>query len=301
MMEATVLKIDRCSKHDGPGVRTVVFLKGCPLRCKWCSTPDSQHGEPQLLHMETLCALCGRCIASCPEKALEMVPGDVVIDRRRCNLCGNCVQACLNNAMRVYGTRMTLDEVFDIVQRSRPFWARMTGGLTISGGEVFFQFDFSRALLQKCHDAGINTNIETSCCASMEKVRELLPYLDHVCCDVKHMDDEIHKKLTGVSNRQIHKNIRMISHEKDLILRYPIIPACNDSEENIDATVDFIKTLGDKFARIELLPYHQMGVVSYRRLGLDYALEGVSALSREKMKGVQDRMTDRGIRASLVS
>ncbi len=298
-MEGMILKIDRCSKHDGPGMRTVVFLNGCPLRCKWCSTPESQHGEPQLLRIETLCALCGRCVASCPESGLRLVPGNVTIDRQRCTLCGNCVEACLNHAMRISGTRMTLDEVFDIVNRSRPFWTRMAGGLTISGGEALFQFDFSKALLQKCHDAGIDTNIETSCYAPMEKMRELLPYLDHVCCDVKHMDDKTHKKLTGVSNQQIHENIRMISHEKDLILRYPIIPTCNDSAENIDATVAFIKTLGDAFNRIDLLPYHQMGAVTYRRLGREYALEGVPAMTREKMQAVRDKMAASGVRALL--
>jgi pyruvate formate lyase activating enzyme len=299
LMEGMILKIDRCSKHDGPGVRTVVFLKGCPLRCKWCSTPESQCGEPHLLRIETLCALCGRCVASCPKKALKGIPDDVIIDHRRCTLCGECLRVCLNNAMRVSGTRMTLDEVFDIINRSRPFWNRMLGGLTISGGEALFQSDFSKALLKKCHDAGINTNIETSCYAPMEKVRELLPYLDHVCCDVKHMDDETHKKLTGVSNRQIHENIRMISHEKDLILRYPVIPTCNDSEENINATAAFIKTLGDKFNRIDLLPYHQMGAITYRRLGLKYALEGIPSLTAEKMKAVRDRMVACEVRAVL--
>ena len=255
----------------------------------------SARAEPQLLLLETLCTVCGRCVAACPEKALEIVSNEVVIARQRCTLCGSCLQACLNRARRFSGTRMTLDDVFDIVQRSRQFWTRMPGGLTISGGEALFQFDFAKALLKKCHDAGIDTNIETSCYVPMEKMRELLPYLDHVCCDVKHMDDEIHKKLTGVSNRQIHENIRMISHEKDLILRFPIIPTCNDSEENIDATADFIKTLGDKFNRVDLLPYHTMGAVTYRRLGRKYALEDIPPVEREKMKAIQERMVAKGV------
>jgi len=296
-MEGVVLKIDRGSKHDGPGLRTVVFLKGCPLRCLWCSTPDSQREESQLLYLETLCAVCGRCVAVCPEKVLKIASNEIVIDRERCKLCGSCLEACLSRARRFSGTRMTLDEVFDIVQRSRQFWNRMPGGLTISGGEALFQFDFAKALLKKCHDAGIDTNIETSCCAPMEKMRELLPYLDHVCCDVKHMDDKTHKKFTGVSNRQILENIRMISHEKDLILRYPIIPTYNDSEENIDATADFIKTLGSKFNRIDLLPYHTMGAVTYRGLGRKYALEDISPMEREKMTTIRERMVAKGVRA----
>ena len=296
-MEGIVLKIDRCSKHDGPGLRTVVFLKGCPLRCKWCSTPDSQRGEPQLLHVETLCVQCGRCVEFCPEKALTMTQDEVIIDRERCKLCGGCLKVCLNNARRISGTRMALEEVYDIVDRSRAFWTRMPGGLTISGGEVLFQYDFARALLKKCHESGINTNIETSCFAPMEKIRGLLPYLNHICCDLKHMDDAVHRELTGVSNKQILENIRMISGEKDLILRYPVIPTCNDSEDNIDATAAFIKTLGDKFNRVDLLPYHEMGAVTYRRLGLEYALEGVSSLCKEKMKAVLNRLLDQGVRA----
>ncbi len=298
-MDGIILKIDRCSKHDGPGLRTVVFLKGCPLSCAWCSTPDSQRGEPQLLHLETLCARCGRCVASCPEKALAITSDEVAIDRGRCVLCGTCVQVCLNRARKISGTRMTLDEVFDVINRSRQFWTRMPGGMTISGGEVFFQFDFARALLKKCHEAGIDTNIETSCHAPMEKVRELLPYLDHVCCDLKHMDDDVHKKFTGVSNRLIHENIRMISYEKDLIIRYPLIPTCNDSKENIDATADFVATLGPKFNRIDLLPYHQMGAVTYRRLGREYALEGIPSMTAEDLKAVRDRMLARGVRTVL--
>lgn len=298
-MDGVVLKIDRCSKHDGPGLRTVVFLKGCPLRCRWCSTPESQRKEPVLLHMETLCARCGRCLKVCPENALTLEAERINIERRLCTLCGACKESCLNNALRYSGSVMTLDEVYDVVERSRSFWARMPGGLTISGGEALFQFEFSLALLKKCHEAGIDTNIETSCFAPMEKIRELLPYLDHVCCDVKHMDDEIHKKLTGVSNRQILENIRMISREKDLILRYPVIPGCNDSGENIDATADFAKTLGDRFNRIDLLAYHEMGTATYRRLGLQYALEGVPTLPKEELALVRDRMTTRGVKAVL--
>lgn len=298
-MEGIVLKIDRGSKHDGPGMRTVVFLKGCPLRCKWCSSPDSQYGERQLLHMETLCAQCGSCVVVCPENALTMGAGRVHVDRKRCSLCGECMEICLNNALRIAGTIMTLDKVYDIVDRSRSFWCRIPGGVTISGGEALFQFDFTKALLKKCHESGINTNIETSCFAPMEKINELLPYLDHVCCDVKHMDNEKHRELTGVSNRQILKNIRMISENKDLILRYPVIPTCNDSEENIQATADFIKTLGCGFNRIDLLPYHELGTATYRRLGMEYALEGVPSMQKWKLKLVHHQMISLGVKAVL--
>ncbi len=298
-MDGMVLKIDRCSKHDGPGIRTVVFLKGCPLRCRWCSTPDSQLMEPHLIHMESLCALCGRCVANCPEKALCIKDGTVVVDHAACTLCGRCVELCLNSAMKVTGVRMTMDEVYGIIDRSRGFWTRMPGGVTLSGGEVLFQFEFAKALLKKCHDAGIDTNIETSCFAPMDKVRKLLPYLDHICCDVKHMDDETHKRLTGVSNRGILENIRMLSREKDLILRYPVIPTCNDSDGNVDATADFVTTLGERFNRIDLLQYHVMGAVTYSRLGRTYTLEDVPAMPRERMTAIRDRMLARGARAVL--
>lgn len=296
-MIGTVLKIDRSSKHDGPGLRTVVFLKGCPLRCKWCSTPDSQSPASQMLHIETLCVRCGRCVASCPKNALELNDERVLIDRSRCDMCGTCREVCLSNAFRISGTAMTLDEVYTIVERSRGFWIRTPGGLTISGGEALFQFDFTKALLKKCHEAGIDTNIETSCFAPTEKIKELLPYLDHVCCDVKHMDDARHKELTGVSNKLIHDNIRLISREKDLILRFPVIPTCNDSEENIIATMEFAKSLGPKFNRIDLLPYHELGTATYNRLGLRYELEGVPSMKKEDLEYIRCLMVERGVRA----
>ncbi len=298
-MEGMILKIDRNSRHDGPGLRTVVFLKGCPLRCLWCSTPDSQQLRPERLRTETLCTLCGRCAAACPEHALRLEAGDVVSDQTLCRACGRCAEVCLNRAVRISGTRMTLDAVFDVINRSRGFWNRMPGGVTVSGGEALFQYDFTLALLQRCHDAGIDTNVETSCFAPPEKIAALLPHLDHLCCDIKHMDDETHKRLTGVSNTLILDNIRMVSREKDLILRYPIIPTCNDDDANVDAVAAFALGLGRGFNRIDLLPYHQMGAITYRRLGRDYALDGVEPLPDARMIAIRDRLIARGVRAVL--
>ncbi len=298
-MKGMVLKIDRSSKHDGPGIRTVVFLKGCPLRCLWCSTPDSQLMEKHLLNVETLCTGCGRCVETCPQQALSIQDGHSVRNHERCVKCGTCVSRCLNYAVKVSGEEMTVDEVFNIVKRQAPFWLRMEGGLTISGGEVFQQYEFALLLLKRCHDAGIDTNIETSCYTSPERLASMLPYLDHVCCDVKHMDDETHKRLTGVSNVQILDNIRRISTQKDLILRYPVIPGCNDSDENVDATAAFIKTLGARFNRIDLLAYHEMGAATYARLGRKYALEGVPPMDRERMVAIRDRMRAQGVNAVL--
>jgi len=298
-MDGMILKIDRCSKHDGPGIRTVVFMKGCPLRCLWCSTPESQSDEPQLLHMETLCALCGRCATNCAKQALTMAADGVLVDHAACTLCGRCVEVCPKHAMKIAGSRMSVEEVYAIVDRSRPFWVRMTGGLTISGGEVLHQFEFARALLQKCHDSGIDTNIETSCYAEENRIRGLLPHLDHVCIDIKHMDDAAHREYTGISNRRILENIRMLSHEKDLILRFPVIPHYNDSPGNIDAIADFVGSLGPKFNRIDLLPYHVMGSVTYRRLGLPYKLEGIPAMPREQLAKIRDSMRARGVNAVM--
>lgn len=298
-MKGIVLKIDRCSKHDGPGMRVVVFLKGCPLRCLWCSTPDSQLMDQHVLNMETLCTGCGRCVETCPQHARVITDGHAVVEHTLCVKCGLCVQRCLNRAVKISGTEMTVDEVFDIVMRQAPFWIRMEGGLTISGGEVFQQHEFALELLKRCHEAGVDTNIETSCFTTPERLASFLPYLDHICCDVKHMDDAEHKRLTGVSNVQILENIRAVSKVKDLILRYPVIPGCNDSDENVDATVAYIKTLGDRFNRIDLLAYHEMGAITYARLGREYALEGVPPMSRERMEAIRDRMRAQGVNAVL--
>lgn len=298
-MEGMILKIDRCSKHDGPGLRTVIFLKGCPLRCQWCSTPESQHREPQLLHQETMCIQCGRCIESCTEKALKMTPDRVKVDTDRCTLCGKCVDACLNYAIKIVGKKMKLDEVYKIIDRSRQFWNRMAGGVTISGGEVFHQFEFTKAILMKCHNNSIDTNIETSAFTSEKNIREILPYLDHVCCDIKHMNEKKHIKLTGVSNKVILNNIKLISNKKDLIIRFPIIPTCNDSEDNIIETAKFVKNLGKKFNKIELIPYHQMGNITYKRLGYAYLLENIPEVTKEFMYTVRNNMLDFGVNVSI--
>ena len=298
-MKGMVLKIDRSSTHDGPGTRTVVFLKGCPLRCLWCSTPDSQQEEPHLLNIETLCTACGRCVETCPQQALHLEEGHAIVEHERCIKCGICVSRCLNRAMKISGVEMTVEECFAIIKRQMPFWTRMLGGLTISGGEVFHQYQFSLLLLKRAHDAGIDTNIETSCFTTPERLTSILPYLDHICCDIKHMDDAVHKRLTGVSNVQILDNIRRLSYLKDLILRFPIIPTCNDSVENIDATASFIKTLGARFNRVDLLPYHDMGAVTYTRLGRQYALKNISPMDRDKMQVICNRMRAQDVNAVL--
>lgn len=294
-----VLKIDRGSTHDGPGIRTVVFLKGCPLRCLWCSTPDSQEMKPQLLYFEKFCQRCGKCVAICPNEAIERADNEFYLNRKKCAGCGKCVSACLNNALRISGQEMSVDEIVKIVARQANFWRRMGGGITISGGEVFAQAEFATELLRKCHDMGFDTNIETSCNTSMEILEKMLPWLDHICCDIKHMDSEKHKLLTGVTNEAILRNIRHVSNKKDLILRYPVIPSCNDSHDNVEALSEFIKTLGDGFNRIDLLTYHQMGTITYKRLGKEYALSHIAPHGREKMKAICDKISAYGINATL--
>lgn len=298
-MEGMVLKIDRCSRHDGPGLRTVIFLKGCPLHCQWCSTPESQYIEPQLIHYETLCINCGRCIEVCPNEAIKDINKNIVVNRELCKSCGKCVSICLNYAMKIAGKKMQLEEVYEIVNRSRQFWNRMPGGVTISGGEALYQYEFTKKLLKKCYENGINTSIETSAFCSSDKIKKLLPYVDHVCCDVKHMDNLKHIRLTGVSNKQILENIRMISNEKDLILRFPIIPTCNDSDENILETVRFIDTLGKFFNRIDLMPYHRLGEITYQRLGYKYSLEDVPEVTNELIYKIKEMIMSFGIDVSI--
>lgn len=299
LMKGMVLKIDRGSTHDGPGTRTVVFLKGCPLRCLWCSTPDSQEMKPQLLHFEKFCVQCGRCVSACPHNAIDLSVGSIVINRELCTACGQCAKKCLNNCLKISGQEMTVDEVMDIISRQRSFWVRMPGGVTISGGEVFAQHEFAGEILRRCRNLGIDTNIETSCNVSPKILEGILPYLDHVCCDVKHMDNATHKSLTGVPNTLILANIRAISMKKDLILRFPVIPSCNDDDENIDATTEYVKSLGGGLNRVDLLTYHQMGAITYQRLGRSYELGDASPLSREKMDKICRRMRSRGINATL--
>ena len=263
-----IFNVQHYSIHDGPGIRTTVFLKGCPLRCLWCQNPESQVVHPELFFNAERCQGCGKCVQVCPEHAIEIVDGKSRTNRALCKTSGECAQVCPNDARNIMGKYVTASEVFKQVAADAIFYQRSGGGMTLSGGEPLNQPQFAITLLQLCHDSAIHTTIDTCGYASWESARRVLEQVDLVLYDFKHMDPVAHKKLTGVSNDLILDNAKKIRQELNLpmLARVPIAPGLNDSVENIQATAKFIATELDDSVRVHLLPYHRLGEAKYERL-----------------------------------
>lgn len=270
---APVFNIQPYSIHDGPGIRVTVFLKGCPLRCLWCANPESNLAAPQLMTYSSKCTGCGRCIPACPKGAIRLGEKDgkvvAVTDRSLCTDCGTCVAVCPNEAREIAGEEKTVQEVLDRVLQDKLFLDASSGGLTISGGEALMHPEFTACLFYAAKENGLHTAVESCCFASRETVEKAFRDVDLCLLDIKHMDSETHKKLTGVPNEQILDNIRYLYHtmQKQIVIRMPTIPGYNDSDENIAATAAFAaRELGPDVA-VHLLPYHRLGDAKSDSLG----------------------------------
>ena len=270
---ALVFNIQGYSIHDGPGIRTTVFLKGCPLKCLWCANPESNSAEPQLMTYSSKCTGCGRCIPTCPQGAISLSIDEkegkawAVTDRNKCVSCGTCIAACYQEAREIAGTRKTVREVIDQVKKDKLFFDGSGGGMTISGGEALMFPDFSANLFAAAHAEGIHTAIETSSFATPYVVDRVFQHVDLGLLDVKHMDSALHKKYTGVGNEQILANIRHVACDLHVpvIIRVPTIPGCNDDEKNIAETAKFALDIGAQ--KVHLLPYHRLGESKRDSLG----------------------------------
>ncbi len=263
-----VLNVQGYSIHDGPGIRTTVFLKGCPLRCSWCHNPESQHTLPEIEFDAGKCLGCGRCVAACARGAVSLRGTHSHTDRHACRGAGDCVAACPNGARTLHGSWRSAESVFAEVQADAPFFRRSGGGVTLSGGEPLAQPEFAAELLRLCRQAGLHTVVDTCGHARWEVAQQVLRYADLVLFDFKHMDPDAHRHLTGVDNRLILDNARRIHHELALPLhaRVPLIPGCNDSAANIEATARFIATQLAPSVPVCLLPFHRYGESKYARL-----------------------------------
>jgi pyruvate formate lyase activating enzyme len=272
-IKAPIFNIQAYSIHDGPGIRVTVFIKGCPLSCKWCANPESQQAKPQLMTYMSSCTCCGACKAVCPSRAIseKTINGKTVYitDRTRCIDCGGCIAACLNGARELAGKIMSVNQVLGAVLEDRLFLEASGGGLTLSGGECLMHPDFSEALLYAAKQEGLNTAVESSCYSSREIIKQVFAYADICLLDIKHMDSAEHKRLTGVPNELILENIKYIYKEmhKQTIIRIPVIPGCNDSRENIIAAAEFISKELGLAVPVNLLPYHSLGEAKNESLG----------------------------------
>lgn len=263
-----IFNIQTYSIHDGPGIRTTVFVMGCPLRCIWCQNPESQQFQPQLLYDSEKCTGCGNCVKVCPNGAIELYEGKSRTNRDTCNGKGLCAEVCPNEARNHIGSYVSAGEVFQEVIDDRIFFDKSGGGVTLGGGEPLANPEFTIALFKLCKNNGIHTALDTSGCASWEVMKRVLEYVDLILYDIKHMDPVKHQEYTGVSNELILDNIKRIHSELSLpiLVRIPLIPKYNDSPENLRETALFVATDLDPSINVHLIPFHRLGETKYSRL-----------------------------------
>jgi pyruvate formate lyase activating enzyme len=301
MQEGLISRIERFSLHDGPGIRTLVVVKGCPLKCQWCSSPNTQSPDPEILYISGHCQGCGLCIAACPKQAISPLTGlhQVKTDRALCCGCGVCAVACPNRAREISGRFYTVNELFQEVEKDAAFYRRSGGGVTVGGGEPTMQADFVGEFLRLCRNRHIHTVMETSAFAPWTKLAPLVDCLDLIYIDIKHMEGGRHIELTGVPNRLTLENIRHVSQICEVILRLPIVPGLNDSVVNVLSTARFAKNLGKNLLRLELLPYHQFGMHCYAELDRSYGLPETRPPSDDHMDRLRETARSVGINVEI--
>ncbi len=282
-----ILRIEKLSTFDGDGLRTVVFLKGCPLRCQWCSTPESHESRIDFGFNRSKCTGCFSCVEACPEKAIvyDMKAERFSTDMEQCTDCRACIDACPTDARIAWGYTATVDEIYKEVAKDSLFYYHSGGGVTLSGGEPFLQKQFIKELLETCVMQGVNTAVETCGHVLWENMKTVLPFVDTLYFDLKQMDDDTHKAITGVGNRLILDNLRKIdaaAYPKSVTIRVPVIPTLNDQDENIEAIGRFCRAL-KKVTEIHLLPYHRLGMETYTRMAKPYLLEDLVSPAEDDM------------------
>jgi pyruvate formate lyase activating enzyme len=297
-----IFNIQRFSVQDGPGIRTTVFLKGCPLVCPWCSNPESQKDARELAHIDTLCDGCGRCLEVCERKAIALNAQGVEIQRERCDDCGQCVEVCAPGALKMFGRDVTVNEVFEEIKKDELYYRNSDGGVTASGGEPLSQPSFVAALFKRCQEAGIHTALDTCGLATRRVLEQVLECADLVLFDLKLIDDAAHAAMTEGQNRAILANARLIAGMGiPLIIRIPLIPRYTDTEENITALVGFVRELGDAVMAVNVLPYHRFGSSKYDVLDRAYALRDMTSPPPERVQAIARRFEALALECEIVN
>ena len=280
--QGLVFNVMRYALHDGPGIRTTVFFKGCPLSCWWCHNPESRRPQPELMYFRERCLGCGTCVAACPEHAISARDGGVATSDA-CRVCGACAPVCPADAREIVGRWMTLEEVLAEVEKDRIFYDESGGGVTFSGGEPLLQPEFLEALLLACRARGLHTTVDTCGLASPEILLRLAPLVDLFLFDLKLLDAEQHARYVGVSNETILANLELLARGgRTVIVRFPVIPGINDAAGQVAQMIAFLTRLG--LRRIDLLPYHKIAQDKYHRLQLEYRLAGVEPPGEARMQ-----------------
>ncbi|MBW1990448.1 MAG: glycyl-radical enzyme activating protein [Deltaproteobacteria bacterium] len=302
-----VLEIQRMSTEDGPGIRTTVFFKGCPLSCAWCHNPESISPKPQVQWVGSRCIGCGTCVEVCERKALSAGPEGVFVDREKCAGCGACADQCPSTAMELLGRRFSVEGLVAEVEKDRAYFEPSGGGVSVSGGEPSMQADFCAAFLAACRERGLHTALDTSGLCSKGALNRLLPYADLVMFDVKCVDEKLHKQFTGVDNKRILQNCRYVrevavTHKRpsEMWVRTPLIPGYTADEDIVAGIGAFIASLGGGVARWELCAFNNLCRDKYTRLGLDWPLKDEPLLTRQRLEELADAARNSGVDPAMV-
>ena len=278
-----IFDIKRFAIHDGEGIRTTIFIKGCPLRCPWCHNPEGRLKPIELMWFSTLCVRCGRCVKACPNQALLLTSDRILIDKNACDLNAACVDVCPANAIRLNGQEMTAEQIFEEIKKDQVFYLSK-GGVTLSGGEPLSQIDFSMAVLELCKKNGINTTVETCLYANETDVLRAAKLVDHFYVDIKILDDDQHSKAVGVSNEKILSNFKMLCQTgASICVRIPMIPGYTDDDDNIQDIARFVRNT-HKGVPIELLNYNPLASNKFDTLNEVYRVQkGAAPFSEQEM------------------
>ena len=291
-----IFNIQKFSINDGPGIRTVVFFKGCPLRCKWCSNPESQLTKTQIFWNKSKCLHCMHCVGTCPAHAILEIDKTININSNVCQGCLKCVGECPARVLEAEGEEKTIDEIADIVMQDLPFYEESGGGVTLSGGEFLMQHEFAIELLKTLKSKGIHTCCETTGYASPKIFESVLEYLDYMLFDVKHYDSDKHEKFTNARNELIFNNLkRAIELNKQILPRIPVIPGFNSDMSDAKGLADYLIKAGAK--ECQLLPFHQFGEGKYEKLGKSYEYKNLQALHAEELEDYRQVFISNGINA----
>ena len=297
-MKGNILNIERYHYTDGNGIRIMVFMKGCNLRCLWCSNPESQRYNPQLAFNKNKCVNCGRCLTQCPQQAIYIDGREVCMDYSLCRNCGRCVNACYSDARILYGKEMSVDEVMTEILKERNYFVRSKGGVTFSGGEAALQADFVRECSRRCRLEYINTAIETAGAVPWEQLWHAVEYIDEVLFDIKTLEDADFKKISREPLQLVLQNLtKLCAKGKQVRIRCPIIPGFNYSKEFIKKVVNVALENGVK--QIDLLPFHQMGSYKYKSLNKPYAFKEEKALERDAVIPYAEFIRANGIKCLI--
>jgi pyruvate formate lyase activating enzyme len=298
-IRGTVFDIRKYSIHDGPGIRTTVFFKGCPLNCWWCHNPESQAKKPEILFRQPRCIQCDTCLVVCQEGAISRIEGVTLIDPEKCTLCGDCLENCYAQALEIAGRSMTVDEVLAEIEQDIIFYDQSGGGATFSGGEPLLQHDFLKGLLQACAARGIHTVLDTCGYAPWKALDDLREFVGVFLYDLKLIDEAQHRHYTGVPNRLILKNLQRLSDlGQSIIVRIPVIPGMNDQEDNLRQMGKFLSGLSSP-ERIDLLPYHTVGLSKYISMQKQYRLNEVQTPSEERMAELAEILRGYGLKIKI--